>query len=130
MLLADYDNEVITLPTQPTKVIIKLNHKIRCYDKDNKIVDVEVIEIIDDLSFKIKEIEYTDNKIFASGTEVDDFHTISKEYIFTLNVCVTQELHRRMEAQNVIIKELQDKVDKLYLLIVNGRTEDAKVFNI
>ena len=68
-----------------------------------------------------------DNKIFVCGTEVDDFHTISKEYIFTLNVCVTQELHRRMEAQNVIIKELQDKLDKLYLLIVNGRTEEINL---
>jgi hypothetical protein len=38
MLLADYDNEIITLPTQPTKVIIKLNDKIRCYDKDKQIL--------------------------------------------------------------------------------------------
>ena len=113
MLLADYDNEIITLPTQPTKVIIKLNDKIRCYDKDNKIVDVEVDEIIDDLTFKIKEIEYTDNKIFVSGTEVDDFHTISKEYIFTLNVCATQELHRKIKSQDDRIKELEAKVERL-----------------
>ena len=116
MLLADYDNEIITLPRSPsqsTKVIIKLNDKIRCYDKDNKIVDVQVIEIIDDLSFKIKEIEYTDNKIFVSGTEVDDFHTISKEYIFTLNVCATQEFHRRIESQEKRIKELEAKVERL-----------------
>ena len=32
MLLEDYDNNIITLPSQPTKVIIKLNDKIRCYD--------------------------------------------------------------------------------------------------
>ena len=66
------------------------------------------------------ETTYTDNKIFVSGTEVDDFHTISKEYIFTLNVCATQELHRRIEAQKVIIqsqeeriKELETKLEKL-----------------
>ncbi len=108
MLLADYDDEIITLPSQPTKVIIKLNDKIRCYDKDNKIVDVEVDEIIDDLTFKIKEIEYTDNKIFVSGTEVDDFHTISKEYIFTLNVCATQEFHRRMESSGQMIPSVYE----------------------
>ena len=139
MLLADYDNEIITLPSQPTKVIIKLNDKIRCYDKDNQLIDVEVIEIIDELTFKIKHDPnrnnnidlrpqsgvvpdeptttnssmYNHNKIFVSGTEVNDFHTISKEYIFTLNVCATQELHRRIEAQNVIIKELQEKVERL-----------------
>jgi hypothetical protein len=114
MLLADYDNKIITLPSQPTNVIIKLNDKIKCFGKDNY-YELEVIEIIDELTFKIKQYEggkstdtkedivgmegkyntiindfkYTDNKIFVSGTEVDDFHTISKEYIFTLNVCAT-----------------------------------------
>ena len=134
MLLADYDNEIITLPSQPVKVIIKLNDKIRCYDKDNKHIDIVVIEIIDELTFKIKfndnepirakeptsnssnidipdsPPKYTDNKIFVSGTEVDDFHTISKEYIFTLNVCATQELHRRIISQEERIKELEGKM--------------------
>jgi hypothetical protein len=136
MLLADYDNEIITLPSQPTKVIIKLNDKIRCYDKDNKIIDVEVIEIIDELTFNITHDHnrssstdirqeelmtptppnpsvYTDNKIFVSGTEVDDFHTISKEYIFTLNVCATQELHRRIISQETHIKELETKITQI-----------------
>jgi hypothetical protein len=126
MLLADYDNEIITLPSQPPKVIIKLNDKIRCYDKDNQQVNVEVIKIIDGLTlpegtdlplglrYKIKfndnEFKYTDSKIFVSGTEVDDFHTISKEYIFTLNVCATQELHRRIISQEQRIKELEAKM--------------------
>ena len=119
MLLADYDNEIITLPTQPTKVIIKLNDKIRCYDKDNKDMNVEVIEIIDEITFKIKhdtnlkDFKYTDSKIFVSGTEVDDFHTISKEYIFTLNVCATQELHRRIISQDERIKELETKITQI-----------------
>jgi hypothetical protein len=135
MLLADYDNEIITLPSQPTNVIIKLNDKIRCYDKDNQCINVEVIEIIDELTFKITHdhnrnnsidlsqeelmtptpnpFVYTDNKIFVSGTEVDDFHTISKEYIFTLNVCATQELHRRIISQEERIKELETKITQI-----------------
>jgi hypothetical protein len=131
MLLADYDNCIITLPSQPTNVIIKLNDKIKCFGKDNY-YELEVIEIIDELTFKIKQYEgdklnpdvegvvgaegdfkYTDNKIFVSGTEVDDFHTISKEYIFTLNVCATQELHRRIKSQDERIKELEEKVQRL-----------------
>ena len=59
------------------------------------------------------ETTYTDNKIFVSGTEVDDFHTISKEYIFTLNVCATQELHRRIISQEERIKESELKVERL-----------------
>jgi hypothetical protein len=115
MLLADYDNHIVmSLPSQPN-YIIKQNDKIKCYDKDNKEVFMEVEEVIDELTFKIKELEteYTDNKIFIHGTEIDDFHTLDKSYIFTLNVCATQELHRRIISQEARIKELEAKVERL-----------------
>ena len=115
MLLSDYDNNIIILPLQPTKIIIKQNNKIKCYDKDNKEVFVEVDEVIDNRRFRIKELEtgYDDNKIFVFGTEIDDFHTLDKSYIFTLNVCATQELHRRMEVQEKRIKELETKMEQI-----------------
>jgi hypothetical protein len=112
-LVADYNNYIITLPSQPTKVVIKVDDKIKCYDKDNKELLVEVIEVIDDLTFMIKDIEYSDTKIFVYGTFVDDFHTLNKDYIFTLNVCATQELHRRIEAQSLLIKSQDDRIKDL-----------------
>jgi hypothetical protein len=112
-LVADYNRNVITLSSQPTKVIIKVDDKIKCYDKDNKELLVEVIEVIDDLTFRIKDIEYSDTKIFVYGTFVDDFHTLNKDYIFTLNVCATQELHRRIEAQSLLIKSQDDRIKDL-----------------
>ena len=111
--VADYSNNVITLSSQPTKVIIKVDDKIKCYDKDNKELLVEVVEVIDDLTFRIKDIEYSDTKIFVYGTFVDDFHTLNKDYIFTLNVCATQELHRRIEAQSLLIKSHEDRIKDL-----------------
>ena len=118
MLLADFNDYVITLPSIPTKVVIKVNDKIKCYNEKDTCIEVEVVEVIDELSFRIyipdEEYRiYTHNKIFVYGTEVDDFHTLAKEYIFTLNVCATQELHRRMEAQEKRIKELETKLEKL-----------------
>jgi hypothetical protein len=113
--VADYNSNVITLPSQPTKVIITVDDKIKCYDKDNKEILVEVIDVIDDLTFRIKELEeeYYDTKIFVYGTFVDDFHTLDKTYIFTLNVCATQELHRRIEAQSLLIKSHEDRIKDL-----------------
>jgi len=112
-LVAYYNNYIITLPSQPTKVVIKVDDKIKCYDKDNKELLVEVIEIIDALTFRIKDTEYSDTKIFVYGTFVDDFHTLNKDYIFTLNVCATQELHRRIEAQSLLIKSHEDRIKEL-----------------
>jgi hypothetical protein len=72
--------------------------------------------------YKIKEIyeDYfvIDNDIdadeaFVFGYSVDDFHTLNKDYIFTLNVCATQELHRRIEAQNVVIQSHEDRIKDL-----------------
>jgi hypothetical protein len=123
MLLADYNNNIIILPSQPI-YIIKHNDKIKCYDKDDKEIFVEVAEVVDGLTFKIKEPEkeYTDTKIFVYGTHIDDFHTLDKNYIYTLNVCATQELHRRIEAQNITIKAHEERIKELetkMMLVLN-----------
>ena len=73
-------------------------------------------------SYKIKEIyedyfvidnDIDSEEVFVFGYSVDDFHTLKKDYIFTLNVCATQELHRRIEAQNIIIKSHEDRIKDL-----------------
>jgi hypothetical protein len=72
--------------------------------------------------YKIKEI-YEDyfvidndieaDEVFVYGYSVDDFHTLNKDYIFTLNVCATQEIHRRIEAQSLLIKSQDDRIKDL-----------------
>ena len=49
-------------------------------------------------------------EVFVYGYEVNDFHILTKDYIYTLNVSATQELCRKMEAQERRIKELEDMV--------------------
>jgi hypothetical protein len=38
MTLAGFNDDIITLPQQP------INDKIKCYDSENKIIEIEVIE--------------------------------------------------------------------------------------
>jgi hypothetical protein len=125
ILLANYNNNIITFSSQPNYVI-KYNDKIKCYDKNNKEIFVVVEEIINVLTFRIKELDniYTDASIFVYGSEVEDFHTLDKNYIFTLNVCATQELNRRIEAQNAIIQSHKESINELkakvsFLLNIN-----------
>ena len=109
MMLADYNKEIITLPYIPDKVVIKIKDKIKCYDSNNNLVEVVVSEIINNISFKIKDLEkkYKNNKIFVYGTFVNDFHTLSKEYIYTLNVAATHELYRQIKEQDKTIKSCE-----------------------
>ncbi len=50
---------------------------------------------------------------------VKDFHAIDKDCIFTLNVCATQELHRRIQSQETHIKELETKLEQILNYINN-----------
>ena len=76
--------------------------------KISKVEDdyIEVVKYLDD-------IVIPDGDNFVYGYAIKDFHMIKKEYIFTLNVCATQELHRRIEKQNIIIKSQEDRIKEL-----------------
>jgi len=50
---------------------------------------------------------------FVYGTEVEDFHALNKDYIFTLNVCATQELHRIIQKQQEQINALIARIEIL-----------------
>jgi hypothetical protein len=73
------------------------------------LVEDEYIEV----EKHMESVDIPDGDNMVYGYEVDDFHTFNKDYIYTLNVCATQELHRRIEAQETRIKELEAKINKL-----------------
>jgi hypothetical protein len=70
------------------------------------LVEDEYIEV--EKHMKSKDIPDGDNMVY--GYEVNDMHNITPEYIFTLNVCATQELHRRILSQEHRIQELEAKM--------------------
>ncbi len=84
-------------------------------DKGNR---YKIKEIYDDYFVIDEDIEGDD--CFVFGYMVNDLNGIDKSYIYTLNVCATQELHRRIEAQKVVIQSqderirlLEEKVERL-----------------
>jgi hypothetical protein len=115
MMVSHYNNKIITLPHKPINVIIKLKDKIKCIDSNNISIDIEVYKIINELTFEIKDLdkEFTNNKIFVYGTYVDDFQILSKNNIFTLNVCATQELYRQIKEQEDIINSQEERMNIL-----------------
>jgi hypothetical protein len=99
-----------------------INNKREVYHSIPLDTPIDTSFKINDALYKIKEIykDYfvIDNDIeadeaFVYGYNIDDFHTLDKTYIFTLNVCATQELHRRIEAQNIVIKSQDDRIKDL-----------------
>jgi hypothetical protein len=126
--VAEYNKSIIRLPSpspqasqgspqppeaSPNAYILNVASKVKCYDMNDNTIIVEVVEVINQHTFRIKDINYRDTKIFVYGIEVKDFHAVNKEYINTLNVCAVQELHRKIVSQQTEIKELNDKVNVL-----------------
>jgi alpha-tubulin suppressor-like RCC1 family protein len=90
-------------------VILKNGSKVTC----------KVIEVISNDMIRIDKY-FEEQSIFVYGTVVDDFHVLDKNYIYTLNVCSTQDLYRRyksneerIEQQNGLIERLLEKLDGL-----------------
>jgi hypothetical protein len=86
------------------------NYKIIEVNTDYFVVDKEIYyETFEDG----KTIQHPLTEVFVSGWEVNNFHKLKKDYIFTLNVCATQELHRRIISQEERIKELETKMTQI-----------------
>jgi hypothetical protein len=74
---------------------VEIDTEVNILDKqDGKGKRYKIKEIYED-HFVIDE-DIDGDEAFVFGYCVHDLHGLDKTYIYTLNVCATQELHRRM----------------------------------
>ena len=94
---------------------VSINTEIKLRDIDDKEVVHKILEIGEDYIRIDSVLEV--NNVFVFGYNVDNFHRMSKEYIYTLNVCATQILSRKIEAQSVVIKSYEDRIKDLEMKV-------------
>jgi hypothetical protein len=103
--VCNYTNDIITIPDGLIEKL-KINDEIDIVIKNDRTKTFNILEINDD-TIKINEVlDENENECFVYGSKVDDFHTLDKNYIYTLNVCATQELYK-------IIQELRERISIL-----------------
>jgi hypothetical protein len=113
----DYIPNIYRLANSSNNIIIldsDISNELNIDDKI-KIIDGNEEEIkcnIKNINSNIIEIDKSINtsNCFVYGKEINDFLALNKDYIFTLNVCATQELHRLIQQQNIIIQEQNYKI--------------------
>ena len=101
---------------------LSINDNIKIINKDNK-GDYKILEISSNHIKIDKKIE--EDKCFIYGKEIDDFHILDKDIIFTLNVSATQELNKKIKKQKKKIKKQKDKM-KEYDKIIKERRNKLK----
>ena len=87
---------------------LSINDTIEIYDKENKSDTYKILEISSNHIKIDKKIE--GDKCFIYGKEIDDFHILDKDTIFTINVSATQELIKKLKKQKKILKIQEEKI--------------------
>ena len=101
------------------KLVKKNGNRINLNDEELKKIEIgDILEIYTkDNSYEVKVINkdndsieidrnIKENDIFIYGRQVKDFHIIDKSYLYTLNICATQELAR-------IVEGLKERINSL-----------------
>jgi hypothetical protein len=93
--------------------------RIRLYDDNNIKYDIPIYSIDSSNSLTVRMPQGmtvfnpgsdAENRIFVFGIEVDDFHALNKDYLFTVNFAATQEIDRTVVSQAERIRVLEEKV--------------------
>jgi hypothetical protein len=83
---------------------------IKLYDYKNQSKTVTLDKIINSTSFTIKEplsdTDLSDNKIFVFGQEVNDFHILSKETVFTIGTAALLEVDKELEKTKIVVNDI------------------------
>ena len=91
---------------------LKINDLIKIIDEIKlENIECKVLEINDEY-IKIDKI-INGKKCFIYGKLVEDYHTLSKEHLFSLNIAATQELYKMIKDQQQEINVLKNKLNSL-----------------
>jgi hypothetical protein len=103
----DYiNNEIIINEDLNDKLL--LNDKILLRDDENYYKSAMITYISSNM-IKVN-IDIKGDHCFIYGKEISDFHTLDKTYIYTLNVCATQDLYKLIEQQQSNIDIIKTKI--------------------
>ena len=95
-----------------TKTVEKEN-KLKIIGKDNREHIITVEDIIEGGFTFTSEDELQDESYFIYGKEVDDFLTVDKTHIYTLNVAITQKLKTELDSLKEENKQLKDELKQI-----------------
>ncbi len=103
---ADCHKNIITFSNDINVENIGINDKIDVYDMQNQLDTYSIISRDTSANSISLNKNINSEQVFVYGTRVDDFNTLNKSYIYTLNVCATQNLSQK-------ITQLQSKLGAL-----------------
>ena len=92
-------------------------------------MEICIEEIVGPKELKIKqdsEVNIT-SSIFIYGQEVEDFHKLNKDAIFTIATSALQEVDRQLQAEKIKVTTLETEIETLKTENVTLKTQMADI---
>ena len=114
-IITDYIPNVYKKYTLSNNIIITNEDLTNLLSNNDKIQIIEKYsgtknnyEILEISSNYIKiDKSINGDECFIYGKEVNDFHTLTKDYIYTLNACATQDIYRIIQNQKTKLEQIK-----------------------
>ena len=94
-----------------------VNKSIRIIDSNNKKISITLSNVIDSQNIQVVEdltqYDVSDSAIFVYGEEVNNFHLLKKNAIWTLSAAALQEIDRQQQIDKAKISSLEEKNSSL-----------------
>ena len=110
----DSSNQYINIPEYNTSLLEKdasgnIYKKLKIYDASDNKYEIEIKNIVSTNEFEVESSEIIPNELFVYGQEVEDFHTLKKEQIFTVTTAALQEVDRQLQAEKTKVATLESE---------------------
>jgi len=116
--LADVtDGNTLILPTKTTDEF-SVNGRVRLVVSEERIIETKITSIINSSTFTVEET-LPSNKAFVYGMEIDDFHTLNKDAIFTVATAALQEVDRQLQQEKTVTQQQATTIQNLETRIIN-----------
>ena len=128
------DSNTIKLNTKTT-IDFEVNKRIRFILLDGAYLDTNINGILDINTFTVEE-NILQEQIFVYGREVDDFHVLDTDVIFTVATSALQQVDKELQNEKVLIQQLENKiitltgsVEELYKIIEQQSNDIRQLYN-
>jgi hypothetical protein len=78
---------------------------------------VNIVEVIDEHTVRVDKDLGEQGKIFVYGQEVNDFHVLNKDAIWTVSTAALQEVDRQLQAEKQKVRVLQEAITSLLVRV-------------
>jgi hypothetical protein len=85
---------------------------VKFYDQSNNEIICKTTDVLDKRSFLVESSSLTSGDYFLYGQEVDDFHNLNKDSIFTVVTAAVQDIDRIVQNQQVSITDISNIIQQ------------------